>query len=642
VERIFTPVLKAASYRPVGGVLFAFLVAARRPFGPSLFLTMNECTDRPERVARVLLAKALSLAVLVLGSAGVARAQFTEAPAGPREVPAGQTVNLFAQWGGGTSVDGFYAELPRGWRLEGATALQSGGARRAPLTVRPAEGEDVYFIGAERTLRGSVELVLRVRIGERAGRATWALVPFTYRAEERLRRLRARRLERRATVEEKATTEGNRVFSFQKAAAPLLLGRTRLPALSTRAPFTVETWFKTTGLGEVVLSTWDGAAQRPYPLELVIGPGGRLRYYRGRPSRHESMVTPQPVADGAWHHAAVTHDPEAGRTRLLLDGVAVDSLRGTVPLEPNREVVALGGRVPPLRPREEDTTAQQMGGFTGTLDEVHFWPQARRPEAVRRTMRQPRPTAAQQETAEAPLGADEPGAALLHFEGEDWPPAFVTGELPPGTERVRSGLRFYAPITELRARTSANTSDDQQNSSSEASARGAVSLSWQAPGRGAFVIERSTDGEDFREIGRREAQEGRRRYTFTDAEASAEVVFYRIRQQFAGGAERTSGTLKVGRGTSPDAPKQGVTLVGNFPNPFSEETTIAYQVREETRVRLSVWSLTGQRVATLLDKRQSTGHKKVTFRPQNLSSGTYFVRLRAGGKTRTHKMALVK
>jgi hypothetical protein len=65
-------------------------------------------------------------------------------------------------------------------------------------------------------------------------------------------------------------------------------------------------------------------------------------------------------------------------------------------------------------------------------------------------------------------------------------------------------------------------------------------------------------------------------------------------------------------------------------------------VREETRVRLSVWSLTGQRVATLLDKRQSTGHKKVTFRPQNLSSGTYFVRLRAGGKTRTHKMALVK
>lgn len=604
---------------------------------------MNECSNRPGSAACALWLKALLLAVITLGATGsVAHAQFAEAPAASlREVPAGQTVNLFAQWEGDTPVDGFYAELPRGWRLEDATALQSGGARRAPLTVRPAEeGEDTYFIGADRTLRGPVELILRVRTGERPGRAEWALVPFTFRAEERLRRLRARSLERRVTVEENTTTEENRVLSFRDAPAPLLLDRARLPSLSTRAPFTVETWFKTTGLGEVVLSTWDGAERRPYPLELVIGPGGRLRYYRGRPSRHESMTTSEPVADGTWHHVAVTHDPAAGRTRLLLDGVAVDSLRGTVPLEPGRKVVALGGRVPPLRSQgavgEADTTAQQMDGFSGQLDEVHLRPQARRPQAVRRTMRQPRPAAAQNETApETPLSAGEPGAALLHFEGEDGWPALVTGEVPPGAERVRSDLRFYAPITDLRARTTASSSSGEASS-------GAVSLSWRAPGRGTFVIERSTDGEAFREIGRREAQEGRRRYTFTDAEAPAEVVFYRLRQQFASGAERTSGTIKVGRGASPDAPKQGVTLVGNFPNPFSEETTIAYQVHEETRVRLSVWSLTGQRVATLLDERQSAGHKKVTFRSQDLSSGTYFVRLRAGGKTYTHKMALVK
>jgi hypothetical protein len=587
---------------------------------------------------------ALLGAVLVLLAAGggMAHAQFAEAPTDPREVPAEQTINLFAQWEGTPPVDGFYAELPSGWRLEDAAALQSGGTRRAPLTVRPANGrEDTYFIGAGRTLQGPVELVLRVRTGERPGRAEWALLPFTYRAEQRERRLRAHRLEQEAMVEEEReavrASDENRVLSFRGARAPLLLSRARLPSLSTRAPFTVRAWLKTTGLGEVVLSTWDGAEERPYPLELVIGAGGRLRYYRGRPRRHESMASAKPVADGTWHRVAVTHDPEAGRTRLYLDGVAVDSLRGTVPLKPSREHVALGGRLPQRRPavQRPDTAASPMGGFTGQLDEVRLWPQARAPRAVRRAVRQHHPAA----TRGAPLDAGEPGTVGLSFEGEAWPPPLVAGDVPPDVERVRAGLPFsYGPITNLRAR-------EEEKEPAEESGRdaaGTVSLSWQAPGRGTFVVERSTDGETFREVGRREAQDGRRRYTFTDAQAPAQVVFYRVRQQFPGDPERASGTIKVGRGASPDEPEQGATLVGNFPNPFSEETTIAYQLHEGARVQLAVWNLTGQRVATLLDERQGTGHKKVTFRPQDLASGTYFVRLRTGGQTYTHKMTLVK
>jgi hypothetical protein len=587
-------------------------------------------------------------------SAWPARAQFAQESdgggSGAREVPAEQTVNLFAQWEGKTPVDGLFLTLPAGWHLQKAVAVR-GGARHAVLETRPSTpSENEYFIGTDETLRGAAEFVFRVRTGASAPSVRWSLEPFSYRSEERLRRLSRYRQSRRVSVAPATRAADNRVLAFPEARAPVLLDRAQLPSLSTRASFTVEGWLKTTGLDEVVLSTWDGHAERPYPLEWVVDASGRLRSYRGRPGRHESMATTRPVADGTWHHVAVTHDPDAGRTRLLLDGRPVDSLRGTVPLEPSRDGVALGGRVPAASAQAEQNesgdggedgasgkTASAAaeagpGGFTGQFDEVHVWPRARAAAAVRRTMRQPRPAAV--DAASGPgdeadgarrFDRGETGPALLHFEDRSWPPEMIT-RAPDSVARPRSTLRFYAPITELRAR----------------SKEGAVTLSWTAPDRGRFVVERSPEGEkNFREVGRRAARDGTQRYSFTDAQAPSEVVFYRIRQVFSGDAERRSGTLKVGRGTS-EKKKQAVTLVGNFPNPFSEETTIAYQVRRETHMRLSVWDLTGQRVETLVNETQESGYREAVFQPENLSSGTYFIRLRADGRTHTRKMALVK
>ena len=561
-----------------------------------------------------------------------AQAQF-ERERAAREVPAERTINLFAQWAGDSPVDGLFLKLPPGWTLQKGVALH-GGTRQAPLETRPSKpAENEYFVGLDKTLRGTATFVFRVRTGTPAPSVRWSLEPFSFRSEQRLHRLSRYQQGWRVSVAPATAAEGNQVLSFTEDASPLLLNRPQLPSLATRAPFTAEAWMKTTGLHEVVLSTWDGRADQPYPLELVVDASGRLRCYRGRPGRHESMATTRPVADGTWHHVAVTHDPEVGRTRLLVDGYAVDSLRGTVPLEPSRDVVALGGRVPPPRaaadeetPSEQNATAQP-GGFTGQLDEVHLWPHARQPATVRRTMRQPRrATTPSNEAANTRrFDGGETGPALLNFEDRGWPPEMVTNA-PEGVTRTRSDLRFYAPVADLRAR-------PEQN---------AVTLSWAAPDRGRFVIERSAARNGpFHEVGRREARTGTDRYSFTDPDAPDEVVFYRIRQQFPGDAERVSGTLKVGRGSSNER-QEAVTLVGNFPNPFSEETAIVYQVHRETHVRLAVWDLTGQRVATLVNKPQGSGYKEVTFQPNNLSSGTYFIRLRAGDRTHTRKMALVK
>lgn len=554
-----------------------------------------------------------------VGAAGPVHAQFVSSFE-TQEVPAKQRINLFASWGGEVAIDGFFVKLPAGWQLEEVVALQPG-TQGTTLEVRPSEGGE-HFIGTEETLREATEFILQVHTGEATvGSVRWSLVPFTYRERQRLRRLRRHRLERRVEVAPpSAPVEGNHVLSFEAGAPPLLLDQARLPSLSTRTSFTVETWIKTTGLGEVVLSTWNGSERRSYPLEMVIDAAGRLRYYRGRPGRHESMATTHPVADGMWHHVAIVHEPEAGCTRLLLDGLPVDSLRGAVPLEASGNMVALGGRVP--SPGANDASTAGMSGFSGQFDEVHFWPQARASRTVRRTMRRPRRRDATGAEAAERSASGQAEPVLLHFE-KDWPHGALAHE-PRGVERIRSDLRFYAPITDLRA-------EVRQDG---------ISLSWSAPtGRGTFVIERAAGDGDFRVVGQREAQAERQQYTFTDPDAAAEVVYYRIRQELEVGPERLSGTLKVGRGSSE---KEGVTLMGNFPNPFSEETTIAYKVHEKTEVHLTVWDLTGQRVATLVNKAQGPGYKEVVFQPENLSSGTYFVRLRADGQTHTRKIAFLK
>lgn len=88
-------------------------------------------------------------------------------------------------------------------------------------------------------------------------------------------------------------------------------------------------------------------------------------------------------------------------------------------------------------------------------------------------------------------------------------------------------------------------------------------------------------------------------------------------------------------------------LHANFPNPFNPVTTIRYDLPEASGVSLTVFNSLGQKVATLVRKQQEAGVHKVTWdgsdaRGQQLSSGMYFYRLKAGDFQETRKMILVK
>jgi hypothetical protein len=82
----------------------------------------------------------------------------------------------------------------------------------------------------------------------------------------------------------------------------------------------------------------------------------------------------------------------------------------------------------------------------------------------------------------------------------------------------------------------------------------------------------------------------------------------------------------------------------NYPNPFNPSTSIEFSVANAAPVRLEVFNVLGQRVATLLNgTTMPAGQHAVTFDASELTSGMYIYRLQAGSKfSQTRTMMLLK
>ena len=97
------------------------------------------------------------------------------------------------------------------------------------------------------------------------------------------------------------------------------------------------------------------------------------------------------------------------------------------------------------------------------------------------------------------------------------------------------------------------------------------------------------------------------------------------------------------RGTALPA---GFALGQNYPNPFNPSTVIPYQLTMAARVRLEVFNVLGQRMATLVDEERPAGLHTAAWDAtdaagQAVAAGVYIYRLTADGGVLTRRMVLV-
>jgi len=90
------------------------------------------------------------------------------------------------------------------------------------------------------------------------------------------------------------------------------------------------------------------------------------------------------------------------------------------------------------------------------------------------------------------------------------------------------------------------------------------------------------------------------------------------------------------------------SLNQNYPNPFNPVTTIKYQVKNSSFVKLAIYDMMGRELKAIVNENQEAGTYAVQFDGSDLSSGTYFYRLVVDsyGETNTFnetkKMILIK
>lgn len=88
-------------------------------------------------------------------------------------------------------------------------------------------------------------------------------------------------------------------------------------------------------------------------------------------------------------------------------------------------------------------------------------------------------------------------------------------------------------------------------------------------------------------------------------------------------------------------------VLQNVPNPFSAQTTVAFELPTEGRVEMAVFNLRGERVRRLLDQVMPAGRHHLVWagigddgRP--LPSGVYWIKTRAGDRSDIHRTVLLK
>jgi hypothetical protein len=86
----------------------------------------------------------------------------------------------------------------------------------------------------------------------------------------------------------------------------------------------------------------------------------------------------------------------------------------------------------------------------------------------------------------------------------------------------------------------------------------------------------------------------------------------------------------------------GFTITNIFPNPFNPVTTISYGIPENAAVKILIYNIVGEEIATLVNTYQTPGNHSVIWNADMQSGGMYLVKMIAGKHVNTKKLMLIK
>jgi hypothetical protein len=97
-------------------------------------------------------------------------------------------------------------------------------------------------------------------------------------------------------------------------------------------------------------------------------------------------------------------------------------------------------------------------------------------------------------------------------------------------------------------------------------------------------------------------------------------------------------TISGTTGITPPVYSDSLFAIRIFPNPFTDNTTIEYQIDQVATVVLTIFNYLGKEVEVLLNEQQTPGKHQVIWNARNLPAGMYYYRLQAGIQVECGKM----
>ncbi len=156
-----------------------------------------------------------------------------------------------------------------------------------------------------------------------------------------------------------------------------------------------------------------------------------------------------------------------------------------------------------------------------------------------------------------------------------------------------------------------------------------------------FNVERRINDGEWSSIGFVEGHgnsNSPKNYSYSDKDlfAGGSSFQYRLKQVDTDGTFEYSDVVEV------DVVPTQFELSQNYPNPFNPSTTIRFSLPQATQIKINVYNMIGEQVATIAEGMYETGNHKITFNASNFPSGAYIYRIESNEFVQVKKMILMK